>query len=198
MKTIDVFLGNDTVIIERIHVQPVYVSTEPPVEQPDRLEELEKSVKDVVSQMNIIGETYNTLSARVKALEDAARPKTEPSQPTETNLEKAKRLYPKGTKFKTLGHVEYDVVSSGEFKELHGYIYDAEHKSFVFNGQWAEIIPAKPTAWRLKIDVPEWGLKKGQESIRRITHGQVWFYGGIGDYYFPLSIMPHIAEEVEG
>lgn len=63
------------------------------------------------------------------------------------------------------------------------YVYDEPRKV------------VQPKQWRLNIDVPEWGLKKGQESAGLTTNGEVAFQGYNG-CLFPISIMPHIAEAV--
>ena len=112
-----------TIHIEHEHVQEVYVYDEPrelPATEPYRIAELE---------------------ARVKALEERHEVTHRLAAQHESNLDKARRLYPKGTGFKTLGTVAHTIVSSGEFKEEKRGIYDSNTKHYVLiDGQWAEIV----------------------------------------------------------
>ena len=109
--------------IEPHHVQEVYVYDEPrelPATEPYRIAELE---------------------ARVKALEERHEVTHRLAAQHESNLDKAWRLYPKGTGFKTLGTVAHTIVSSGEFKEEKRGIYDSNTKHYVLiDGQWADIV----------------------------------------------------------
>ena len=79
--------------------------------------------------------------ARVKALEERHEVTHRLAAQHESNLDKARRLYPKGTGFKTLGTVAHTIVSSGEFKEEKRGIYDSNTKHYVLlDGQWADIV----------------------------------------------------------
>lgn len=53
----------------------------------------------------------------------------------------------------------------------------------------------QPKQWRLNIDVPEWGLKKGQHS-EYISNNMAKFSWQDYTASIPLSIMPYIADPV--
>lgn len=118
----------------------------------------------------------------------------------ESNLDKAKRLYPKGTRFKS-AFLGDEYVSSGDIRPAraqNGNIVCIVEgcAAFLFcDGQWAEVV--QPKQWRLKVDVPEWGLKKGYVS-NAILGGEAHFDSAKCGYTFtiPLSIMPYIADPV--
>lgn len=72
----------------------------------------------------------------------------------ETTLDKAKRLYPKGTRYKPagrIGKIYVEGVSSGIFHEGNSAVWniakdDSEMPGYIlYSGRWAEIIPDKPT-----------------------------------------------------
>ena len=112
-----------TIHIEHEHVQEVYVYDEPrelPATEPYRIAELE---------------------ARVKALEERHEVTHRLAAQHESNLDKARRLYPKGTGFKTLGTVAHTIVSSGQFVQDDRGIYDKDESFYVnLGGAWAEIV----------------------------------------------------------
>ena len=109
--------------IERHHVQEVYVYDEPrelPATEPYRIAELE---------------------ARVKALEERHEVTHRLAAQHETNLDKARRMYPKGTRFKSIGTVAHTIVSSGQFVQDDRGIYDKDESFYVnLGGAWAEIV----------------------------------------------------------
>lgn len=169
--------------IEPEHVQEVHVYDEPQHTKPfcrnhhngtDRIAELEKRVAKLEEQRR----------------SDAKQP--EPQQ--ESNLDKARRLYPKGVRFKSVmtGH---ERVSNGDFREVETgiFLYGC---GWVFrHGQWAEVVQPEVKQWRLKVDVQEWGLKKGQQTDN-VVAGFAKFSWQDYTASIPLSIMPYIADPV--
>ena len=141
--------------IERHHVQEVYVYDEPrelPATEPYRIAELEARVKALeekqevthrLASQAVLGSQPATYH-EVKHDVEAQIGKTQPPRDLvkqESNLDKAWRLYPKGTGFKTLGTVAHTIVSSGEFKEEKRGIYDSNTKHYVLlDGHWAEVV----------------------------------------------------------
>ena len=144
-----------TIHIEHEHVQEVYVYDEPrelPATEPYRIAELEARVKALeekqevthrLASQAVLGSQPATYH-EVKHDVEAQIGKTQPPRDLvkqESNLDKAWRLYPKGTGFKTLGTVAHTIVSSGEFKEEKRGIYDSNTKHYVLlDGQWADIV----------------------------------------------------------
>lgn len=106
-------------------------------------EQIQQMKKDVEAQ---VGETqpptnYYRVSKQMLSDNIEMLKRVYPAPQPETNLERAKRLYPKGTRFKTLGTVAHTIVSSGEFKEEKRGIYDSNTKHYVLlDCRWAEIV----------------------------------------------------------
>ena len=153
---------------------------------------------------------------------------------TESNLERAKRLYPKGTDFRCAEN-GWLGTSTGEWVVKDENIM-CNYGGYVFyNGQWAEIVqdepavsltaeqaevlqqtfekqlkseptlpgrdkprvnPAEVKTWELTIDIPEWGLKKGDRSQYVTEDKEVRLDTDLGMVGLPASIMPHIAKAV--
>lgn len=85
--------------------------------------------------------------------------------------------------------------SDGDFRlSLAPYRIEPEHTQDVFvYDEPREVV--QPKQWRLKVDVPEWGLKKGQHS-EYISNNMAKFSWQDYTASIPLSIMPYIADPV--
>lgn len=132
------------------------------------------------------------LEKRVAQLEGQLVFETQPPRDLvkqESNLDKSRRLYPKGTRFKS-AQSGVECVSCGNFYEYENNITGSQGWVF-YNGQWAEVV--QPKQWRLKVDVPEWGLKNGDMSDLVRDSGEARFMP-LG--WLPASIMPYIADPV--
>lgn len=164
--------------------------------EPDRIAELEKRVSQLEESMEY----------EIRRVDDFICTTQQPAPQQESNLDKAKRIYYKGVRFKSMGLITRgdEYVSSGVFTEnLHGDIFmqeminDKPIMRLVYScGQWAEVVQPEVKQWRLKVDVPEWGLKKGDTS-KTVLSGYVEFSTLNGDSaHLALSIMPYIADPV--
>ena len=141
--------------IEPHHVQEVYVYDEPrelPATEPYRIAELEARVKALeekqevthrLASQAVLGSQPATYH-EVKHDVEAQIGKTQPPRDLvkqESNLYKARRMYPKGTRFKSIGTVAHTIVSSGQFVQDDRGIYDKDESFYVnLGGAWAEIV----------------------------------------------------------
>lgn len=175
------------------------------VTEPERIAELEARVAKLESHVGglmMIVDRLEDMHGIGRTLMEHGSDE-QPATHTESNLDKAKRLYPKGTRFKS-AYLEGEYVSSGEIREAtakDGNIVCIINKraAFLFcDGQWAEIVqdePAEVNTWELTIDIPEWGLKKGQHS-EYISNNMAKFSWQDYTASIPVSIMPHVAKAV--